>query len=243
MNKNLSILSAIAALLLYAQGLWAVDIHRIDIEGLHQADCKGVYDQLLDLALQGGSQPTNMTFNTPEAADTAFKSCTNCCISPANDSTNFYAWEGNVEQSAAMNYALIYAFSASGTDPINGLAGLKGKRIGARLGMPYGNEIEQMGLGLNKVDTIAENIHKLQTGELDAFIAYAPDVYLEFEAQNMEPLPHTRKQPLAAHPDRMVCRGVPKGFISELNSKLNTARKQGVVRAILGKSYISPLSL
>ena len=87
-----------------------------------------------------------------------------------------------------MDTAKVYIFSSEGKPSTSSLSDLKGKRVGARQGMPYGKEVENS-IELLRVRSIKENVKALKKGSIDYFIAYVPDAYQTFRDLKMEPLP------------------------------------------------------
>lgn len=220
----------------------ATDIYMTDIEGLHQKDGQGVYDLILKEALTKVTAPVSLHIGDPEETFKTFESCTNCCYSPANNSPQFYDWEGKVIELAAMNYAKVYIFSQPGKPAFSSFEQLKGKRVGARTGMDYGKDVAAAGIPFITSDSIVENITKLDSGELDAFIAYVPDAYLAFKSLNVEPYPHAERKPMAIHIDRVICRGAPPEFTDALNNSMKALRKNGTMRRLIGDSYVKPFN-
>jgi len=218
----------------------ATDIYLTEIEGLHQKDNKGAYDLLLNEALKGIKGPVNIKLLDPGSSTVNFTSCENCCISPANNNANFYNWSGKIEELAAFNYAKVYAFSKQGAELITSLEQLKGKKVGGRTGMPYGNKVEGAGLNLIGADTIEENIRKTESGELDAFVAFVPDAYMAYKAAGVTNIPYSKKSALSIHIDRMICRNAPRVFIDKYNANMKTMRDRGFIRRKLGDQFVKP---
>jgi len=218
----------------------ATDIYLTEIEGLHQKDNKGAYDLLLNEALKGIKGPVNIKLLDPGSSTVNFTSCENCCISPANNNANFYNWSGKIEELAAFNYAKVYAFSKQGSELITSLEQLKGKKVGGRTGMPYGNKVEGAGLNLIGADTIEENIRKTESGELDAFVAFVPDAYMAYKAAGVTNIPYSKKSALSIHIDRMICRNAPRVFIDKYNANMKTMRDRGFIRRKLGDQFVKP---
>ena len=218
----------------------ATDIYMTDIEGLHQKDEQGVYDQILKQALSKVTAPATLHLGAPDETAITFETCTNCCHSPANNSPSFYDWEGNVIELTAMNYAKVYIFSAPGKPAYSSFDQLKGKKVGARDGMDYGKDVSGSGVSLIPADSITTNIKKLDAGELDAFIAFVPDAYLAFNSLKAQPYPHSERTPMAIHIDRVICRGAPKEFTDALDGAMKELRKNGTMRRILGDTFVKP---
>lgn len=218
--------------------LATVTVHGLSIPGLHQKDGKGSYDQIIAAMFPAESGKVDIQVTIPARAEQKFSKCTQCCVSPANKNPEFYDYPASMLVSDPMNMARVYIFSAEGSAPIAGLDALKGKKVGVRRGMPYGKTFDSMNLDTVPVITIKANVQKLQKSRIDAFIAYVPDAYMEFEEMGIAPLVHAKDRPVAEHPDGLVCKGVSQAFIDEFNQKLDGLRQSGKLRQILGASYI-----
>ncbi|WP_018691652.1 type 2 periplasmic-binding domain-containing protein [Algicola sagamiensis] len=214
-----------------------VKIIGVDIQGLHQADGLGVYDQILNHILIKSDAATLNIF-PPARAIKLFASCQNCCFSPANKNEEFYDFDENVFVTEPMNFAKLYIFVAFGQEPISKLSSLSGKIVGFRFGMPYGKTFEQSKLKKLPVYDLAEHMPLLKHKHIDAFVAFAPDIYKKFKELNMKSLPHNVDKPIAVHPDKLVCRGVKDSFIRQFNKKLAQLRKSGQLKVMLGDNYI-----
>jgi len=137
-----------------------------------------------------------------------------------------------------MNIAKVYIFVNQGQTPISCLEDLKEKKVGIRLGMPYGKSFENAKLKTYEVPEIGQNIKKIKAGRIDAFVAYIPDAYRAFRELGTAPYPHDASNPLAVHPDRLVCRGVDQEFITKFNELLKQLKDSGRLKEILGDDFI-----
>ena len=196
-----------------------VTIYSTDIPGLHQKDGQGDYDKIINKSVVK-SGLAKLVVLPPARTVAKFKQCSNCCYSPANKNPEFYDFGANYVETKPMGVAKIYIFTRSGEKVISSLSQLKGKRVGARRGMPYGKTFDNSGLKVELVNTIAQNIKKLKVGRIYAFIAYIPDAYTVFEKMGMKPLPHAKDKPVAVHEDNLVCKGVSPSFIKKFNKAL-----------------------
>lgn len=193
-----------------------VSIFALDIPGLHQKDGGGEYDKIISKAVvQSGK--AKVVVLPPARAEAEFAKCSNCCLSPANKNPDFYEYGDKVVVSKAMSVAKVYIFTGRGKPVINDLKGLAGKSVGARNGMPYGKKFDASGISPKLVSDIKTNIKKIDSGRIDAFIAYFPDAYTVFEELGIDPYPHDVEHPIAVHPDSLVCRGTEAEFIKGFN--------------------------
>ena len=194
-----------------------VHVYAIAIPGLHQKDGNGEYDKILK------SLPdvqVSIKVYPPKRAFYMFAKDSSCCISPANTNPEFYEWDSNVVQTKAMNTAKIYIFSPKGKPAINELAKLKNKRVGIRSGMPYGASFDAMNLQTEEVNTIEQNINKLDAGRIDYMVAYVPDAYAAFKKMGIEVYPHDKDNPLAVHDDSLICKNISDDLIQKINAGL-----------------------
>ncbi len=194
-------------------------IYGIEIPGLHEKNKSGEYDKIIDKTLLK-SGLANLKILSPAKAEKNFSNCKDCCFSPANMNEEFYDFGKDVIKTKPMGIAKIYIFTGNGQKVINNLSDLKGKKIGARLGMPYGKTFDNAGLKVEMVNTIDLNIKKLAKGRIDAFIAYVPDAYDAFKKLGIPPYPHDKDNPIAVHEDCLVCRDVPAEVINTFNKGL-----------------------
>lgn len=217
---------------------WAqVRIIAFEIPGLHQQDFQGGYDKIINQILVA-EQLAYLEIFPPARAEKLFSDCQNCCITPANSDAEFYSYDSEVIVSDAMNTAKIYIFSPPGSPIITSLSQLQDKVIGTRYGMPYGNTFVAANLKKIEVSMLKEHLKLIEYKHIDAFIAYAPDVFHMFEKAGITPFPHYRQKPYAVHPDALVCRGVSQDFINTFNSGLDKLKKSGDVKKILGDRYL-----
>jgi len=196
-----------------------VSVFALDIPGLHQKDGGGEYDKIINKAVvQSGK--AKVVVLPPARAEAEFDKCTNCCLSPANKNPDFYEYGDDVVATKAMSVAKVFIFTGKGKAIINDLKGLAGKSVGARNGMPYGKKFDASGISPKLVSDIKTNIKKIDSGRIDAFIAYYPDAYTVFEELGIDPYPHDVEQPVAVHPDSLLCRGTSDEFIKVFNASV-----------------------
>ncbi|QDG78236.1 transporter substrate-binding domain-containing protein [Labrenzia sp. PHM005] len=197
-----------------------ITIIATEIEGLHQGDGKGFYDEVL--TSMTSSFPVALKVLPPNRAAIEFERCENCCLSPANKNTDFYDYPADYLVTTAMTEAKVYIWTAPGSAPVNSLSDLAGKKVGARHGMTYGNAVESAGIKFDLASTINQSIKKLEVGRLDAFIAYVLDAYTTFEEMGKEPFPHDKANPVAVHDDSVLCKPTSETevFVREFNAHL-----------------------
>lgn len=207
----------------------------ITIDGLHQRDGTGLYDQVMNEAAKAAGDTLKLKTFAPKSLWKFFNSKKLSCVSPANTDKNFYRFAFPTIQSTPFFQAKIFIYTKSGSQPIADLSGLKGKRVGIRNSMDYGNKIDKAGLTMKVARTIEKNIERLEAGEIDAFIAYWPDSDAAFKAKGMEPLPHA-STPVNFHDDAVLCRDNEEGqkMIEQINKGIKTIKENGKLDKILG---------
>jgi len=212
-----------------------ITIYGLDIPGLHQKDGQGVYDLVLKKVSEQGVD-TKLFVLPVNRAEKLLKACKSCCLTPANKSTDFYDYGDEYITTDSMFTAKIFAWTLPDTPPISSLDELKGKRVGGRLGMPYGQTIENSSIKIVLVPTIEANMKKLKHNRLDAFIAYTPDAFTSFENMKEEVYSHAADKPLAVHHDQIVCKKsvATEDFVKNFNSTLSVMRTDGVLEKIVG---------
>ena len=237
-------LKKLGVLLIYAlsAAMCCADItlYTLEIPGLHQKDGQGAYDKIIN-QYPGSKKAFTILLVPPARANTLFKSCNNCCISPTNNNPAFYDFGGHIVQTLAMNTAKIYIFTPRNSPKIKGeVELLSGKRVGIRRGLPYGKKFEATNISPEIVNSLEQNFSKLELGRLDAVVAYAPDAYIMFADKKIEAYPHDKNNPLEIHEDALMCNGVSKNFINSFNAYLEKSKKNGYLKRILGDAYIAP---
>jgi len=202
-----------------------VEIIALEIEGLHQESLTGDYDQIINTILIKPGL-ANLSIYPVERAMNAFNSpCQNCCLSPVNKDAEFYNYDTEQYlQTDILTTAKVYIFTAKGMPVINSLRDLKDKNVGVSRGVSYGKAFNEANLTTFPVKNIIQNIKKLDLKRIDAFVAFAPDVFITFKNMGIEPYPHDSKNPIVIHHDRLVCRGVSPSFIDHFNKELNVLR-------------------
>lgn len=112
---------------------------------------------------------------------------------------------------------------------LNSLEQLKGKQVGIRTGMPYGNAYRAAGLQSQAKNSIANNIRKVMRGRIDAFLGYAPDVWGFFDELNIKPLPHDAANPVAVHRDSILYRDTvaTRVFVGKLDAAIKQMELAG----------------
>ena len=120
-----------------AAGADDANTHAFPIEGLHNEKSSGLYDRIISKAAEHGSE-VKTDLVAPNRAFTEFSSKDVPCLVPANTNDFFYDYGDGVVQSDPMFIAKIYIFTPRGSEPITDVDKLKGKTVGIRPGIEYG---------------------------------------------------------------------------------------------------------
>jgi len=194
-----------------------LDIVVYDIPAILQLDKQGQYDQIISAVQRQQNEQWNYTVAPPGRVDKLFDLNKADCIFPFDK--RFHK-NSNTVNSLPVHVAQAYIYSLPHLPPIKSLTELKGKRIGARTGMLYGPEFDKLNLDIKYVTQIEQNIDKLLSGRIDAFVAWAPDSIAAFKRKNITPTSDTR--PFITHNDAFLCHDTPKSraFINSFNKAL-----------------------
>jgi hypothetical protein len=208
----------------------AIKLLAYSIPAILESSGKGKYDQLFQLVKHQAKRSWQYQVMPPARVDKMFEYHKADCIFPFDKA---FQTDQTTISSDYFTVAQAYIFSAEGSKPFTSLTQLLGKRVGVRNGMLYGPEYEKLGLKVNLVDSIEQNLEKLQSGRIDAFLAWAPDVMAFFAEKQMKPLPHAA--PFVLHHDAFLCHGTEKSrqFIKEFDQALVKLKQQGVVDKLL----------
>jgi ABC-type amino acid transport substrate-binding protein len=233
------------SIILFAMGLFAwlpaadaePKLGAYAIPGVFEADKSGTYDKVLaQIAANSGLQ-LNYAVLAPGRLEADFKSQNFDCIIPLD--ARFWG-DGKLANSEPLNIAKIYLFSRTGEGPFTSLEQLKGKRIGARRGMPYGPAFDSSGVKAELVNEDDQNVQKLMAKRIDAFLAYVPDMW-EWSKNKQQPLPnHDKGKPFETHKDAFLCRdsAETRAFLKAFNEAVIKMRASGQLQQLLGSSHV-----
>lgn len=194
-----------------------------DIPSILQQDKQGEYDQLFKRV--NAELKQNWTYNIapPARVDKMFESKRVDCIIPFEKS--FHPLKETIN-SLPLNIAeaRIYSLSEEATS----ISWLKGKTVGARTGMLYGAEFDNIKKDkktyISLVGKVEQNVEKLLSKRIDAFVAWSPDVE---RAVTEKKITLSRSKPFLTHNDAFLCHDTPKSraFIALFNRGLNKVKQ------------------
>ena len=231
----------VLALALYANpGFAQTQISVYHLQGLHTQNQDGAYDQLMQ-AMRKRGIANSLKFSPIVRAKHLFNTGKIDCLCPADAADWFYPFA--TVQSEPINYAKAFIFTRKQDPVISSISQLKGLAIGVRTGMNFNDGFEEIKNDINfdieEVRDIELNYKKLMAGRIDAFVAYAPDIWNTLTEEQSNTLAFDRSKPFFVHPESVVCHDTPENqvFIKQFNHELNTLKAQGELKRILGKSY------
>jgi ABC-type amino acid transport substrate-binding protein len=208
------------------------------IPGLFTADKSGDYDKILSRAFAIANLDVSYIRAEPEQIEADFKSNKLDCVIPLDE--RFWSESGKFFNSAPLNTAKIYIFSGKDDGPYTSFEQLKGKKVGARQGMPYGPKFDAAKLNAVLVNDDDENAKKLAAGSIDAFVAYVPDMWV-WSVTRRSTLPnHDRAKPADVHRDAFLCRDTQaaRDFVKAFDNAVKTMKSSEELQKLLGRSYV-----
>jgi len=185
-----------------------------DIPDVLQSDKQGMYDLLIEKAANNQQQRWDYTIAPPARVDEMFNQNVVDCIIPYDKSFHL-----NKQTINTLPLFVATARIYSRHQVIQQLQDLKGLSVGARKGMLYGPEFDQLNLNVNYVTRIGQNIDKLVSDRIDAFVAWSPDAEAAMQKKEVA---FYRSEPFVAHNDAFLCHDTPKAraFVEQFNQGL-----------------------
>lgn len=192
-----------------------------DIPFILQSDAKGDYDKVFEQVKIIADRTWHYDVLPPARVDLLFDFGKVDCIVPFDKK-----FHHNIDTINSDHFfiATAYIYTIAGSNPIDSLKQLVNKKVGARNGMLYGPEFDALNLRIEYVESIAQNIEKLNAGRIDAFVAWSPDSLAAFKEKGIEPLPHAL--PFITHKDSFLCHNTSQSiqFIEEFNRALKQVK-------------------
>lgn len=191
-----------------------------DIPSILQKDKQGEYDLLIAKVKALKKQNWKYEIAPPGRVDQMFESKLIDCILPYDKA--FY-YNKNTLNSAPLNKATARIYTLD--KKLVKLSDLKGKRVGARTGMIYGPLFNAANLDLHYVSRIEQNIDKLLSKRIDAFVAWSPDVEAILQSKKVSLI---RSEPFIIHNEAFLCHDTAKArvFIKVFNDGLAKAQSE-----------------
>jgi hypothetical protein len=231
------VVAAVMGVLACAPAQSAPKVVAMAIPGVFETDKSGDYDKVF-ARMQAGGAAVDYAVLAPGRAEAEFRERKFACFVPFD--VRFWSGAEKLVNSQPVNVAKIYLFSRPGEGPYTSLDQLKGKRLGARRGLPYGPKLGSSGLTPELVNEDDQNVQKLAAKRIDAFLAYVPDMWL-WAAEKKQPLPnHAKDQPFEVHNDALLCWDTPenRAYLKTFDAMMLKLRASGELQKILGPSFV-----
>lgn len=198
----------------FCHGYDEIKLMAYDIPAILQADKHGEYDLIIEQVNKLQGQKWRYTIAPPARVDKMFENKLIDCILPYDKA--FY-FDKTAINSAPLNIAKARIYSLS--NEAMSLSSLKGKIIGARTGMLYGPEFDALNLNVSYVGSIEQNIEKLLSQRIEAFVAWSPDIEAALLKKGLTLI---RSEPFVIHHEAFLCHDTPisRTFIATFNNGL-----------------------
>ncbi|XQW86108.1 hypothetical protein ACOYR1_05055 [Thalassotalea piscium] len=198
----------------FSQAQDEIKLMAYDIPAVLQKDKQGKYDLIIEQVRIIQKQQWHYSLAPPPRVDKMFEEKMIDCILPFDKA--FYS-DPTVINSAPLNIAKARIYSLN--NKIMSLISLKNKRVGARKGMLYGPEFDALNLNVSYVGHVNQNIEKLLSERIDAFVAWSPDVEAILLKKGLTLM---RSEPFIVHNEAFLCHDSKKtrAFISLFNQGL-----------------------
>ncbi|MCK7547854.1 substrate-binding periplasmic protein [Marinobacter koreensis] len=237
--KNL-ILSVIMTLMLVPLAAGAAVPVRVatpDISNLLTEQQDGVYQRLMDRAINGTSWQVTEHFYPYKRALMVFQQGQADCIYSFTDVLEKKLGQDAVVASYPLGKFVYYLFSTKGEPPPTSLDELQGREIGAVIGHEIYLDPILSGRNLkvfwSRSDAI--NLAMLEHGRFDTMIAALPDI-----RPLLGELSYAPEHPLLESFDRLTCHNTQRNraFVKALSTSLKALKSQGVYQEIAGPLYL-----
>ncbi|TVP15657.1 substrate-binding periplasmic protein [Shewanella sp. KCT] len=129
-----------------------------------------------------------------------------------------------------------YMMTLRGTPALTSTAQLQGGLVGATLGTEvWDQELLASGVKIEYAATDEQNIKKLESGRIQVFLAYLPDVN-----QYLYRLSYSPAHPIRIEFDQITCHRTPKteAFVDAISKALREMKRSGRTAQLLGEHYL-----
>lgn len=205
------------------------------IPGLFEKDRTGTYDKIISHLSKILDKPIIYEVLPPGQLEYQFQRKKLDCVIPLD--RRFWHMNGNFINSEPLNIAKVYIFSRIGEGPYTRIDQIKDKKIGARIGIPYGPKADNLKLELAQTDD--QNVQMLNAKRIDVFLAYFPDMLLWKNTHTLS-LPNHSITPLDIHNDAFLCKDTPetRKFLTSFNAAVVKIRQSGELKQMLGNVFV-----
>lgn len=199
-----------------------ITIYTTELDGHHQPDLSGDYDQIVLSAAGIVGLDVELRFLPPARAIVQFSRCEDCCVSPCNSAPDISHCPG-ATLSDVWDKVELHAFNMAPGELDVSIGNLKKLNVGAIQGMPLGAAVDKNVTNIKRVATPQAAIEMLNLGRLDVFLGWIPETLAYFKANNI-PIPkYNPETPVKSVPIGIACKG-PKSM--RLIEAVNTYLRQ-----------------
>ncbi len=215
----------------------SIDVLAPEISNLIESDGSGVYQLLLEEAARRSNITIIEHFYPQKRAITYFLNGTYLYIYAYTDLAIEKLGKEEVIASFPLGVFKQYIFSNKGTS-YSTIEQLSGLSVGGIIGddiQPWYKDFTDKGISIKLVKSNIQNIQRIQTDKIDAFICFLPDIN-----QYADSLGYTKDSPLFTSYDRLTAYNTREsGIVLERISKaLIQMKKDGTTKDILGDFYL-----
>lgn len=183
-----------------------ITIFTTELDGHHQPDARGRYDQIVLSAARQQNLQVDFRFMPPARAILQFSRCEDCCVSPCNQDPEISHCPG-ATLSDVWDKVELHAFSLRPDAPDLAIDNLKTLDVGAIQGMPLGTRVETNLTDIRRVDTPRAAVNMLTLGRLDVFLGWIPETLVYFRVNDIPVPNYDAKNPLKSVPIGIACKG------------------------------------
>jgi|GEM_PF-6978571 len=183
-----------------------ITIYTTELDGHHQPDLRGKYDQIVLSAAQDRKLTAEFKFLPPARAIRLFLNCTDCCVSPCNSAPDISHCPGGT-LSDIWDKVELHAFNLVSDQFDGSIDNLKTLRVGAIQGMPLGAEVEANLTTIRRLETPQAAIDMLGLGRLDVFLGWIPETLVYFKENGIPSPMYNAKQAVKSVPIGIACKG------------------------------------
>lgn len=200
-----------------------IKIYTTELDGHHQPDLRGKYDQIVLSAASGKKLNVDFQFLPPARAILQFSRCEDCCVSPCNSAPDITHCPG-ATLSDVWDRVELHAFNVTPGELDVSIENFKNLRVGAIQGMPLGAKVEKNLTEIRRLETPRAAANMLNLGRLDVFLGWIPETLVYFRANNIPVPKYNAKAPVKSVPIGIACKG-PKSLqlIDAVNAYLRQA--------------------
>lgn len=206
------------------------------ITNLIESDHSGIYQKILNEALQSVPVTTEQRFLPYKRALLAFENSKVDCIYSFTQVLEKELGKSQIISSFPLGAFGYYMFTIKGSSPLTSPDQLLGLNVGAVIGHDsyYKHRLNKQ-TKLKMVGSDEQNLKMLAHKRLDAMIGAIPDL-----TPYVDQLSYSPAHPLVKSYDRMTCHNTPynQTFIDQLSASLRALKANGSYKEIAKELYL-----